>query len=119
LRVAWNRNAEKVISAALAVERLKGRRPWTAADLISYLDEEDGAAKPSDATVYRLLHRFDVQLGLLASVMEEPEDGRLPGRPRRIYELTPAGLDAASSAASWLSHGGIQWARVIVADYRP
>ena len=116
--MAWNRNAEKVISAALAVERVKRRRPWTAADLISYLEEEDGTDKPSDATVYRLLHRFDVQLGLLASVTEEPEDGRTPGRPRRIYELTTVGLDAASSAASWLSHGGIPWARAIVADYR-
>ncbi len=115
--MTWNRHAEKVISAALAVERLRGRRPWTAADLISYLDDEDGMSKPSDATVYRLLHRFDEHLGLLASVSEESEDARAPGRPRRAYELTPAGLEAAASAANWLSHGGIPWARVIVADY--
>lgn len=117
--MAWNRNAEKVISAALAVERVRGRRPWTAADLIEYLDDEDGSEKPSDATVYRLLHRFDEQLGLLASVTEQPEDARAPGRPRRTYELTPGGLEAAASAASWLSHGGVGWARLIVVDPRP
>lgn len=113
--MAWNRNAEKVISAALAVEQVRNLRPWTAADLILYLEEEDGPEKPSDATVYRLLHRFDDQLGLLASVSEESSDPRAPGRPRRVYELTPAGLEAAASAANWLSHGGVSWARAIVA----
>jgi len=113
--VAWNRNAEKVISAALAVEQVRGLRPWTAADLISYLDEEDGQEKPSDATVYRLIHRFEAQLGLLASVSDESADVRAPGRPRRVYELTAAGLEAAASAANWLSHGGVAWARSIVA----
>lgn len=113
--MAWNRNAEKVISAALAVEQLRGIRPWTAADLLLYLDEEDGADKPSDATVYRLLRRLDDQLGMLTSVPEESDDPRAPGRPRRAYELTAEGLEAAASAANWLSHGGVGWARAIVA----
>lgn len=107
--MAWNGNVEKVLTAALAVERL-GHRPWTAADLIGLLDGEEGAAKPSDATVYRLLRRFDAQVGLLTSAPEETEGARSPGRPRRLYELTPAGRQAAMSAASWLSCGGVPWA---------
>lgn len=110
--MAWNRNTEKVISAALAVERA-GHRPWTAADLITFLDNEEGPDKPSDATVYRLLHRLEEQLGLLSSVADETEDARSPGRPRRLYELTATGIEAATSAADWLSHGGVPWARVI------
>lgn len=111
--MGWNRNAEKVISAALAVERVRHVRPWTASDLIEYLDDEEASGKPSDATVYRLLHRFHEELGLLTSVNEDHDD-RAPGRPRRAYELTPAGLDAADSAARWLAHGGVGWARVIL-----
>lgn len=112
--MGWNRNAEKVISAALALERVRRLRPWTAADLIEYLDDEEGQAKPSDATVYRLLHRFHEELGLLTSVADDAEDMRTPGRPRRSYELSDAGLEAADSAARWLAHGGVSWARVIV-----
>lgn len=111
--VTWNRNAEKVISAALAVER-SGLRPWTAADVIAFLDSEEGDAKPSDATVYRLLHRLEVQFGMVTSVAEDGEEARAPGRPRRLYELSAEGAEAARSAATWLSHGGVPWARVIV-----
>jgi DNA-binding PadR family transcriptional regulator len=117
--VAWNRNVEKVISAALAVERVKGLRPWTASDLIAFLDDEEGADKPSDATVYRLLHRLDEQLGLVSSEIDEGEEERQPGRPRRSYQLTPAGIDAAGSAASWLSHAGVTWARFAAAGNEP
>lgn len=111
--MAWNGNAEKVLSAALAVERA-GPRPWAAADLIAFLDGEEGDAKPSDATIYRVLNRLDEQLGFLTSVTEEIDEARAPGRPRKLYALTPAGLAAATSAANWLSVGGIGWARVIV-----
>lgn len=110
--MALNRNAEKVISAALAVERIKGLRPWTAADLISFLDSEEGTDKPSDATVYRLLHSLDEQMGLLRSAADTGADTeRSPGRPRRTYQLTAAGEQAADSAANWLSHSGVKWAR--------
>jgi DNA-binding PadR family transcriptional regulator len=114
--MAWNRNTEKVISAALAVERARGRRPWTALDLISFLDAQEGATKPSDATVYRLLRYLDEQLGLLASATDTSDESRPPGRPSRMYQLTPAGRKAADSAASWLSHGGVSWAGAVVAE---
>lgn len=113
MAVTWNGNTAKVLSAALALERT-GSRPWTAASLIGFLDGEEGAAKPSDATVYRLLHRLDEHSALLCSVPDEREEARAPGRPRRLYELTPAGLEAARVAANWLSCGGVAWARVIV-----
>ncbi|MGQ0680531.1 MAG: PadR family transcriptional regulator [Actinomycetota bacterium] len=113
--MALNRNMEKVISAALAVERVAKVRPWTALDLIEFLDQKEGERKPSDATVYRLLHRLDEQLGLVTSIVEESEEGRAPGRPRREYSLTVDGVQAADSAAGWLCRSGIAWAGLALA----
>lgn len=107
-------NVEKVISAALGVEHVLGLRPWTALDLIAFLDQTEGKDKPGDATVYRLLHRLDEPLGLLTSkIQSQAVDARSPGRPRRSYELTSAGVEAASGAAIWLSHSGVEWARIV------
>lgn len=114
--VGFNRNVEKIISAALALERVRRRRPWTASDIIDFLDDEEASARPSDATVYRTLHNLDRELGLLVSVGDVFEGDRSPGRPRRSYELTPSGITAAVNAAGWLSHAGVVWAGFATAE---
>ncbi len=63
------------------------RKPAHGYELMEQLDEDEGAGIDT-ALLYRTLHRFEAQ-GLVSSTW----DTEAPGAARRVYEITPEGLD--------------------------
>lgn len=63
------------------------RKPAHGYELMEQLDEDEGMGIDT-ALLYRTLHRFEAQ-GLVSSTW----DTEAPGPARRVYEITPEGLD--------------------------
>jgi PadR family transcriptional regulator PadR len=66
---------------------LLARKPTHGYELMEQLNEGEGAAV-DPALLYRTLHRFQAD-GLVSSTW----DTEVPGPARRVYEITPEGLE--------------------------
>jgi len=66
---------------------LLARKPTHGYELMEQLNESEGAAV-DPALLYRTLHRFQAD-GLVSSTW----DTEVPGPARRVYEITPEGLE--------------------------
>jgi len=88
---------DRTIQAELLL--LLGQQPSHGYELIQRLNEAEFKSGEADpATVYRNLRRMDKD-GLIKSHWEVAESG--PGR--RLYELTPEGLEALKVWANYLA----------------